>query len=163
MKVSIESVPDGLKSVKWRSLFVMRLDVRPYQVLGAAPGTFRRVGVVPGGSFEGDRLSGVVLEGGNDWQTVRNDGATTLDVRLVLKTTDNSLIGMTYQGIRHGPADIIARVDKGEAVDPGLYYFRTSPKFETASEKYDWMNRIIAVGLGYRTAAGVIYSIFEIL
>jgi Protein of unknown function (DUF3237) len=161
--MSIDELPESLKAVQVRSLFVMRLEVKPYQVLGATRGAFRRIGVVPGGSFEGDRLSGVVLEGGSDWQTVRSDGATTLDVRLVLKTTDNSLVGMTYQGIRHGPSDIIARIDKGDAVDPALYYFRTSPKFETASEQYDWMNRITAVGLGYRTAAGVIYSIFEIL
>ena len=161
--MSNDDLPPSLKAVRARSLFVMRLDVKPYQVVGATPGAFRRVGVVPGGSFEGERLSGVVLEGGSDWQTVRTDGATTLDVRLVLKTTDNSLIGMTYQGIRHGPADVIARLDKGDAVDPALYYFRTSPKFETASEHYDWMNRITAVGLGQRTAGNVIYSVFEIL
>jgi hypothetical protein len=156
-------LPQSLQAVNTRSLLVMRLDVKPYQVLGASPAATRRIGVVPGGSFEGDRLSGIVLEGGNDWQTIRRDGATTLDVRLVLKTTDNALIGMTYHGIRHGPIDIIARLDKGEAVDPAQYYFRTSPTFETASEKYDWMNRITAVGLGYRTTAGVIYSIFEVL
>jgi uncharacterized protein DUF3237 len=159
----IDELPQSLKAVQTRSLFVMRLDVKPYQVLGVTPGALRRVGIVPGGSFEGDRLSGVVLEGGNDWQTVRSDRATALDVRLVLKTADNALVGMTYQGIRHGPADVIARVDKGEAVDPALYYFRTSPRFETASEQYDWMNRITAVGLGYRTAAGVTYSVFEVL
>jgi hypothetical protein len=159
----IDELPQSLKAVQTRSLFVMRLDVKPYQVLGVTPGALRRVGIVPGGSFEGDRLSGVVLEGGNDWQTVRSDRATALDVRLVLKTADNALVGMTYQGIRHGPADVIARVDKGEAVDPALYYFRISPRFETASEQYDWMNRITAVGLGYRTAEGVTYSVFEVL
>lgn len=146
-----------------RPLFVMRLNVRPYQVVGAAPGAFRRVGVVPGGSFEGDRLSGEVLEGGNDWQTVRSDGATTLDVRLVLKTTDDALIGMSYRGIRHGSAEILARLDRGEAVDPSGYYFRTHAQFETAAAKYDWMNRIIAVGIGARQTAAVVYSMFEVL
>jgi hypothetical protein len=163
MAALFDGLPGSLKAVKTRSLFVMRLDVKPYQVLGATPEAFLRVGVVPGGSFEGERLSGVVLEGGNDWQTIRSDRATTLNVRLVLKTTDDSLIGMTYRGIRHGPADVIARIDAGEDVDPALYYFRTSPIFETASKSYDWMNRITAVGLGYRTAANVIYSVFEIL
>src|SRR5271169_7075371 len=135
----IDNLPEALKTLRTRPLFVMRLDVRKLQIVGATPGGYRRIGVVPGGSFEGERLSGEVLEGGSDWQTVRTDGATTLDVRLVLKTTDNALIGMTYQGIRHGPADVIARLDKGDAVDPALYYFRTSPKFETASEHYDWI------------------------
>jgi Protein of unknown function (DUF3237) len=160
---AFDNLPASLTAVNTRSLFVMRLDVKPYQVLGDTPAAFRRVGVVPGGSFAGERLSGVVLEGGNDWQTIRKDGATTLDVRLVLKTTDDSLIGMTYKGIRHGPADVIARIDAGEPLDPALYYFRTSPTFETASEGYDWINRITAVGLGYRTTGAVIYSVFEIL
>jgi hypothetical protein len=78
--------------------------------------------VVPGGSFEGERLSGVVLDGGSDWQTLRKDGATTLNVRLVLKTTDDALICMTYQGVRHGRPDVIARIENGEVVDPGSYF-----------------------------------------
>ncbi|HZF35936.1 MAG TPA: DUF3237 domain-containing protein, partial [Candidatus Angelobacter sp.] len=126
-------LPEVLRSVRTRPLFVMRLDVRKLQIVGATPGAFRRIGVVPGGSFEGERLAGEVLEGGSDWQTVRSDGATTLNVRLVLKTTDDALIGMTYQGLRHGPPDIVARLEKGEAVDPASYYFRTNPLFETAA------------------------------
>ncbi len=156
-------LPEALRSVRTRPLFVMRLDVRKLLILGATPGAYRRIGVVPGGSFEGDRLSGAVLDGGSDWQTVRGDGATTLDVRLVLKTTDEALIGMTYRGLRHGPPEIIDRIEKGEVVDPSSYYFRTNPLFETSSPKYDWINRIVAIGIGHRQADGPIYSIFEIL
>jgi len=144
-------------------LFVMRLDVRPLQIVGATPGTYRRIGVVPGGSFEGDRLSGQVLDGGSDWQTVRNDRATTLDVRLVLKTNDDALICMSYRGVRYGPAEIMQKIDKGEVADPASYYFRINPLFETAAEKYGWLNRVVAVGIGHRRADGPIYSIFEVL
>jgi hypothetical protein len=38
-----------------------------------------------------------------------------------------------------------------------------NPLFETSSSKYDWMNRIIAVGVGHRLADGPLYSIFEVL
>ena len=69
---------------------------------------------------------------------------------------------MTYKGIRRGAKDVLKRVDDGENVDPSEYYFRTNPVFETASE-YDWINGIISVGIGDRTARGVTYSIFEIL
>jgi hypothetical protein len=62
-------------------------------VCGAAPGASRRVGVVPSGIFDGERLSGQVLDGGSNWQSVHSAGTTTLDVRLVLKTTDDALIG----------------------------------------------------------------------
>src|SRR5258705_12589306 len=95
-----DNLPEALKSLRTRPLFVMRLDVRKLQIVGATPGAYRRVGVVFGGSFEGERLSGEVLDGGSDWQTVRGDGATTLDVRLILRTSDDALISMTYRGIR---------------------------------------------------------------
>lgn len=130
-------LPEALRSVRTRPLFVMRLDVRKLQIVGATPGGVRRVGVVPGGVFEGERLSGEVLEGGSDWQTVRSDGATTLNVRLILKTTDDALIGMTYRGVRHGPPDVVARIERGEAVDPACYYFRINPLFETAAAQHD--------------------------
>ena len=156
-------LPEVLRSVRTRALFVMRLDVRPLVVIGATPGGTRRVGLVPGGTFEGERLSGTVNDGASDWQTVRPDGCTTLDVRLILKTDDGALIGMSYRGLRHGPADAIKRMEQGEAVDPADYYFRTSPTFETAAPKYDWLNRILAVGIGWRRADGPVYSVFEVL
>ncbi len=159
----IATLPDALKSVSTRPLFVMRLDVRPLQIVGATPGAYRRIGVVPGGSFVGERLSGEVLEGGSDWQSVRADGATTLDVRLVLKTNDGALIGMTYRGVRHGPPEVMARIDAGETVDPASYYFRISPMFEAAAANYAWLNRVVAVGIGHRTPDGPIYSVFEVL
>jgi hypothetical protein len=158
-----QDLPEALKAVRSRALFVMHLNVRPLQVIGATPGAFRRIGVVPGGVFEGERVRGEVLEGGSDWQTVRSDGATTLDVRLVLRTADDALIGMQYRGLRHGTPDIAARIDKGEAVDPASYYFRINAVFETASSTYDWLNRILAIGVGHRRAEGVVYSLFEIL
>jgi hypothetical protein len=158
-----DNLPDTLKSVSTRPLFVIRLDVKPLQIVGATPGGNRRIGVVTGGTFDGERVSGMVLDGASDWQNVRGDGVTTLDVRLVLKTHDDALIGMTYRGLRHGPPGVIQKLERGEVVDPSSYYFRTTPLFETAAPKYGWLNRLIAVGIGYRRADGPIYSIFEVL
>ena len=67
---------------------------------------------------------------------------------------------MTYRGIRRGPPDVLRRLDRGEDVDPSAYYFRTNPVFETASP-CDWINGIIAVGFGYRTSLGVVYSVLK--
>jgi hypothetical protein len=55
------------------------------------------------------------------------------------------------------------RVNKGEPVDASAYYFRTAVFFETAAEKYDWLNRVIAVGTGHRPPEGPVYDIFEVL
>jgi hypothetical protein len=153
---------DVQRTVRTRPLFTMRLNSK-LLVIGATPTTTRRIGVVTGGTFEGERLSGKVLDGGSDWQSVRSDGSMLLDVRLNLEANDGALICMTYKGVRHGPREIIERIEKGEVVDPASYYFRISPMFETASEGYGWLNRVIAVGIGHRFSDGPIYSIFELL
>jgi hypothetical protein len=149
--------------VRTRPLFVMRLDLRKVLNIGATPGGVRRIGVLAGGSFEREPLSGEMLDGGRDWQAVDDDGATTLNVRLVLKTADDALIGMTYQGVRHGPPAVLDRIAKGEVVDPTSYYPRISALLETAAPKYDWINRIVAAGIGHREASGPISSVLEVL
>lgn len=158
----LNQLPDSLTTVRTRPLFVLREKVPPLLIVGATPNGFRRIGLVEGGSFEGERLSGVVVSG-NDWQTVRDDSCTKLEVRLVLKTTDDALIGMTYTVLRAGPPDVMAALDRGEAPDPSTYYFRMSPFFETGAKQYDWLNRIICVGIGNRLADGPVYSVFEVL
>ena len=144
-------------------LFTLKLSVSGLQPIGATPSGQRRIGLVAGGTFEGKRLRGTVLPGGADWLMDRSDGATTLDVRLVLQTDDGAAIGLTYRGIRHGPREVMERVGRGEAVDPASYYFRTALSFETAAAKYDWLNRVIAVGTGSRLPEGPVYDVFEVL
>ena len=158
-----DDLPAVLKTVRTRPLFVMRLDVKKLQIVGQTPTGYRRVGVVPGGIFEGERLSGEVLDGGSDWQALAEDGATSLDVRLVLKTHDDVLIGMKYKGIRYGSPDVLKRIDSGEVVDPESYYFRILPVFETSGPAYLWLNHLVAVGIGHRRSDGPVYSIFEVL
>jgi hypothetical protein len=160
---SNEDLPEVLKSVRTRPLFRLHEQVPPLYVVGQTPNAFRRIGVVTGGSFTGERLSGEVVSGGNDWQSVRSDSCTKLDVRLLLKTIDGALIVMTYQVLRHGPVAVMQALDRGEWVDPARYYFRLSGLFETGAPKYDWLNRVIAIGLGDRHPEGPVYNIFEVL
>jgi hypothetical protein len=137
-------------------------DVPAPADLGPVPLGHRRVTTIRGGSFEGPKLKGTVV-GGNDWTLLRSDGALALDARLILRTDDGHQIGMSYTGYRHGPPDVLDRLNKGEAVDPDLYYFRCIPAFETGSEKYGWLNKICCVGTGTRSATGPTYHIFEVL
>jgi hypothetical protein len=150
--------------IQTRPLFTLTLDVPRIVELGATPNGNRRIATVTGGLFKGERLAGTVQAApGGDWILVRPDGATVLDVRLTLETNDRQLIYMRYRGLRHGPADVMAKLAKGEAVDPASYYFRTTPVFETAAEKYDWLNRIVAVATGRRESTGPVYEVFEVL
>ncbi|MDP6351237.1 MAG: DUF3237 domain-containing protein [Alphaproteobacteria bacterium] len=149
--------------LKSRHLFDIDIVIDPPQAIGTTPFGDRRIVTLAGGTFEGERLRGQVLPGGGDWLLARNDGALQLDVRLTMRTDDSELIYMTYRGIRHGPAAVIERVNRGEPVDPSAYYFRTAPFFETGAEKYDWLNRVVAVAMGTRSASGPRYTVFEIL
>ena len=144
-----------------RPLFRLTLQVPSVLVVGPGPEAFRRVGVVGGGTFAGDRLNGEVLTG-NDRQNVRTDHCTAVDVRLVLRTHDNALIEMSYRGLRHGAPEVMERLDRGESVDPASYYFRISARFETSAGKYDWLNRVVAIGSGDRRPSGPIYHLFEV-
>jgi Protein of unknown function (DUF3237) len=152
-----------MAEIRTAHLFTLKLTVAGMQPIGQTPAGNRRIGLVAGGTFEGERLRGTVLPGGADWLMARPDGATTLDVRLVLQTDDGASIGLTYRGIRHGPPDVVDRLNRGEPVDPASYYFRTSLVFETAAPRYDWLNRVIAVGTGNRLPEGPVYDVFEVL
>lgn len=153
----------ALGDLRARPLFVMRVGVDYIHAIGGPAGIDRRVGEMSAGRFEGERMSGVVLAGGADWQVARADGAVLLDARVVLRTADDATIAMDYSGIRTGPADVIARLGRGESVDPADYYFRIAPRFSTSDERYEWLNRILAVGIGHRLPEGPVYSIFEIV
>ncbi len=152
-----------MAEIRTTPLMTLKLTVNGMQAIGATPNGNRRVGLVAGGTFEGPKLKGTVLPGGADWIIARPDASTTLDVRIVLETDDGALIGMTYRGMRHGPEDVMAKVNSGEFVDPSLYYFRTAVSFETAAPRYDWLNRVIAIGTGSRPPEGPVYDIFEVL
>jgi hypothetical protein len=159
-----EILPAEMRDIKLRPLFIMLLQVQPAINVGNTPGVDRRVGVITGGRFEGERMRGEVLPGGSDWQAVRpGDAAWMLDVRIVLKTDDGAAICMPYRGIRHGPKDVLDRIAKGEVVKATDYYLRISGMFETSAPKYAFLNGVIALGIGHRLPEGPVYQVFEVL
>ncbi len=159
-----EILPKEMTELRLRPLFILLLEVQPAINVGNTPGVDRRIGIISGGRFEGERLSGTVLPGGSDWQAVRpGDGAWMLDVRIALKTDDGAIIGMPYRGIRHGPKEVLEKIARYEPVKATDYYLRISGFFETASEKYAWLNGVIAVGIGHRLPEGPVYQVFEVL
>jgi hypothetical protein len=128
----------------------LRLITAPTQDVGPGPHGTRVTFPITGGSFDGDRLRGKVLPGGDDWTIKRSDGVIELDLRVTLETDDGALIHMTFEGIRDDAA-------------PGGPYFRTTPRFETAAAKYSFLNRLLAIGSGKSTPDGPVHEIEEIL
>ena len=124
-------------------LLELLLDVDPQLDAGHTS-----IAPVTGGSFSGPRMKGSVHNGGADWIT-QVSGHSSLDVRITLETDDGAIIYMTYKGV-------VARGDSG-------LYWRVTPVFNTASEKYDWLNHRVFVGKSKQVEGKVAYDIFEIL
>ena len=157
-----EALPTVSVTPTLQLLYTSSINIAAPLDVGTTPHGQRRVINITGGAFAGPRLSGRILPGGADWQIVRRDGIVEVDARYTLDTDDGALIYITNWGLRHGPPDVIARLSAGEKVDPGEYYFRTTPVFETGAPEYAWLNGIISVAVGERRADAVIVTAFEV-
>ncbi|SFI18009.1 DUF3237 domain-containing protein [Modicisalibacter xianhensis] len=144
--------------------FVTRLQVEidsPLELGQAAEGR-RRFIPITGGSFSGPGLSGRILAGGGDWQTLRQDGTAVLEARYFLQTHEGDFIEVTNTGYRHASPAIMERLLNGEIVAPEEYYFQTTPRLQTASKNYDWLNRTIFIGDAERMPDSVIVNLFAV-
>ena len=147
-----------------RYLCTMRIRVSDSYIMNDVPvGERRRIDIFNGGEVEGPLLRGTILPGGSDTLLTRNDSSLAPSVRLMIKTDDEALILVRYKGIRHGPPEVMERIANGMNVEPTEYYLRNAPFFETSSGKYDWLNRIVSVGIGRRETDSAVYDVHEIL
>src|SRR5215831_11461697 len=110
----------------------------------------RRVVPILGGVMEGSGLRAMVLPGGADYQIIHADGFTEAEARYILETENGQRIYVNNRGLRHGPAEVIAKLNAGEPVDPALIYFRTVPTFESDAPEFQWLTRTLFVGSGER-------------
>jgi Protein of unknown function (DUF3237) len=121
----------------------------------------RRIVSLTGGTFTGPDLNGKLLPGSSaDWQTVLPDGTALGDIRYTLRTDDGILLYVRSRGVRHGSADVLARLARSEDVDAAEYTFRTSTKIETAAPGLEWLNKGVFISVGARQRGGVIYETY---
>jgi hypothetical protein len=141
----------------------LMMEITGSYMLGASPVGKRLLDRLDKGHFKGPKVQAEIVTGGMDILLGGADGAVRPDVRLILKLDDGEILLIVYRGVRHAPAEVMQRIARGERVPPDEYYLRTSLVFETASGKYDWMNRIVGVGVGRREPGAVFYDVFEVL
>lgn len=123
----------------------------------------RRFVPITGGRIDGPRLTGEVLTGGGDWQTIGSDGVTDIHAHYALRANDGTTIDIDNPGVRVASPEVIARLTAGEDVDPGLYYFRSTPRFTVRPGPHDWLRKSVFVGYGVRHPNSVALKIFRVL
>jgi hypothetical protein len=142
---------------------VYRLEATAGQPLdvGELPQGHRRIVPLTGGVFAGPEINGKLLAGASaDWQISLADGTALGDIRYTLQTDRGDLLYVQSRGVRHGSADVLARLSRGEDVDASEYTFRTSTQIETSARELEWLNKGVFIGVGGRQPAGVIYETY---
>jgi hypothetical protein len=143
-------------------LFDMHVDLQPAQPISTPVGA-RLTFITTGGVIEGPKLQGELLPGGGDWLLVGSDGTGRVDVRATLRTHDGALIHYESRGIIKIPADGMQRLAAGEVLPFAETYVRTTPKFETADERYAWLSEVVAVGYNILSPNHIDYRIYQVL
>lgn len=103
-------------------------DIADVIPLGKSALGERRIIPITGGKFEGPKLKGIILPGGEDAQFDRADGVTVFEARYWLKADDGAVIKVVNRALR------------------SKEYLRTQPVFEAPVGPHDWLNRAIFVG-----------------
>lgn len=125
----------------------------PLYIPNAAGGA-RIIADILDASWSGERLNARQAgRASGEWGSARADGTGTMDVRATLKTHDDALIYVHYQG-RAITRDQVFK----------LY---TAPLFETGDPRYAWLNSIQAVAKGSFKAdesggSIVTYQVYEV-
>ncbi|CAB4858675.1 MAG: DUF3237 family protein [Actinobacteria bacterium] len=114
--------------------------------LGESPFGRRVIGAISDGRWEGERINASIVGAGGDWAIPSAGPIMILDVRQLLETDDGALIYVSYHG----------RCDR----DRGTY--TVAPTFETADERYAWLNAVQAVGQGRNDGDSIVYDMYEV-
>lgn len=137
------------QKLEYEFLYKINLSLDSSIDIGMIPIGKRVIYPIKSGTFEGPKLKGKVRAFGADWVLRLDSSTSKLDVRLILETDDGQVISNTYSGIVYNNLN-------------GTTYWRIMPVFETSSKKYDWLNYILAIGVGNFSKEGVSYEVFAI-
>jgi hypothetical protein len=148
-------------------LLDIRVQVGAPIEIGPVGRARRRIVPILGGTCEGreafqDLLTGRVLPGGADWQLIHEDGLTEAHARYTIETARGALVYVQNRGLRHAPPAVMKKLLAGEAVDPALVYFCSTPTFETAAPELQALTRAIFIGAGERYPSEVVIRFWKV-
>ena len=131
--------------------------------VGAVGHGVRRVIPILGGAVTGRDWSARVLPAGADFQLIVNARMARLEARYVLETDAGDRIYVRNDAVRTAEPAVMARLVRGEPVDPAEVYFRCVPSFETAAPALAWIMERVFLGSGVRTPNDVRMRFFEVM
>jgi hypothetical protein len=131
--------------------------------IGAGAAGFRRVVPILGGSCVARDWKARVVPGGADFQLITSPTMARLEARYVLETDAGELIYVHNDAVRTAAADVMARLVRGEPVEPQQVYFRCVPRFECAAPALAWLAERVFLGTGLRRPSQVAMRFFEVM
>lgn len=141
--------------------FDVAVRLGPLNDHGVTRAGHRRVIPIIGGEITGG-VEAEILPGGADWQIVRPDGAMEIDGRYTARTANGELLYLLVHGVRTGPADALAALQRGEEVDPDSYYFRTVVTIEASAPALAHLEHSIFVASCVRDPDAVRYTAYRV-
>ena len=161
--MNIGMSPAPLEAPELRRFADLTVQVGAPVEVGAVGHGTRRVIPILGGTCTATDWSARVLPGGADFQLIVNERMARLEARYVLETDGGDRIYVKNDAVRTAPADVMARLVRGEPVDPASVYFRCVPAFETSAPALAWIMERLFVGTGVRKPADVVMRFFEVM
>jgi uncharacterized protein DUF3237 len=98
------------------------------------------------GWAKGPKINGAIIQPTADWLRVMPAGSLRIDVRMTIRTDDGAFVYVSYNGVVSVTRENFERMAKGDVLTAADMYFIIAPTFETAHEKYTWLNHIQAIG-----------------
>ena len=135
---------------------------KPVEVGAVGHGT-RRVIAITGGTCIARDWTARVLPGGADFQLIVNERMARLEARYVLETDAGDRICVQNDALRTAAPEVMARLIRGEPVEPGDVYFRCVPRFEASAPSLAWLMERVFLGTGLRRPSEVVMRFFEVL
>lgn len=145
--------------------FVCELRVKLEEpiTVGQTPRGLRRIIPIVGGTVEGPGISGTIINGGADWQFIRDDGVTELEAHYQFITDDSVTVYIKNTGIRVASPEVASKIAQGIPVDASEYYFAATPKFEAPRGKYFWLNNALFICKGRKNPNDVSIFVYKVL
>lgn len=131
---------------KSEHLYYVEVDVTDAMKAGKLPQGSYMIIPITGGTFVGDELNGNIECVGADWNVmnIKIPMTSNISTRYLLHTNDDAYISLITDGRVNLNLKGIQAKKKGIS-DPVNSYFKQHLMFETADERYAWMNQALCV------------------